>query len=235
MLLTFRLTSNQQGIQEIKNRIKAHFFEIRLFKDDLGLMLEAQKNILTANLLYMKYSLRPMLFLIVPVVLIMVQLSLRFDRHPLRVGESAIVKLSFKDNAPFNGNAALKVPEGIIIETPPLRIRKEREINWRIKALKKGTYNLKFELNPGAFTKRLVVNDNLARLSTRRVSANLFQQILYPAEKSLPIESGIEFIGITYPPISYNILGREIHWLVIFFIVSIATGFMLKKFFKVEI
>ena len=138
MLLIFRLTSNQKGIQKVKNRIKAHFFEIRLFNDDLGLMLEAQKNILKANFTYMKYSLKPMLFLIVPVVLIMIQLSVRFDRHALNVGESAIVKLAFKDSASFEENVMLKVPEGVEIETPPLRMLEEKEIDWRIKAERRG-------------------------------------------------------------------------------------------------
>jgi len=235
MLLIFRLTSNQKGIQKVKNRIKAHFFEIRLFNDDLGLMLEAQKNILKANFTYMKYSLKPMLFLIVPVVLIMIQLSVRFDRHALNVGESAIVKLAFKDSASFEENVMLKVPEGVEIETPPLRMLEEKEIDWRIKAERRGTFDLEFELNSGIVTKRLVVGDKVARLSVKRVSASLLQQLLYPAEKSIPEDVGVDHIEITYPAIDYIFLGLNIHWLVIFFVVSIAAGFMLKGFFRVEI
>jgi len=197
--------------------------------------MEAQKNILRHNLTYMKYSLKPMLFLIVPVVLLMIQLSLWFDRYPLDTGESAVVKLKFKGQALFNENVVLRVPEGITIETPPLRIQEEKAIYWRIKALSKGTYNLEFLLNPDTLTKTLVVDDRLARLSIKRVSSNLFQQLLYPAEKSFSRNSGSDYIEIKYPSISYHFLGWQIHWLVIFFVVSILTGFLLKKFFKVEI
>jgi uncharacterized membrane protein (DUF106 family) len=235
MLLIFRLTSNQKGIQKVKSRIKAHFFEIRLFNDDLGLMLEAQKNILKANLTYMKYSLKPMLFLIIPVVLIMIQLSVRFDRHALNVGESAIVKLAFKDSASFDENVILKVPEGVEIETPPLRMREEKEVDWRIKADRQGTFELEFGLSSGVTTKQLVVDNKVARLSAKRVSKSLLQQLLYPAEKSIPDYVGIDYIEITYPAITYTVFGWSIHWLVIFFAVSIVAGFMLKGFFRVEI
>jgi len=40
MLLIFRLTSNQKGIRQVKDKIKAHLMEIRLFKDNLGLSPE---------------------------------------------------------------------------------------------------------------------------------------------------------------------------------------------------
>lgn len=235
MLLIFRFTSNQAGIRKAKNRIKAHFFEIRLFKDDLGLMLEAQKNILKANLTYLKYSLNPMLFLIVPVVLIMIQLSVRFDRHPLQAGESAMVKLKFNEAASFDESALLAVPEGVELETPALRIREENEIDWRIKAQKKGAFDLEFTLNAGAVTKRLVVDEKFTKLSVKRVSGSILQQLLYPAEKSIPEEMGIAYIEIAYPPLVYTVFGWSIHWLIIFFVVSIATGFMLRGFFKVEI
>ena len=35
MLIVFRHTSDQKQIKEIKERIKAHVFEIRIFKDDV--------------------------------------------------------------------------------------------------------------------------------------------------------------------------------------------------------
>ncbi len=36
MLLVFKLTSNQAGLQRTKDRIKAHLLEFRLFKDSIG-------------------------------------------------------------------------------------------------------------------------------------------------------------------------------------------------------
>src|SRR3974377_243951 len=75
LLVVFRYTSNQRGIQETKNRIKAHLLEIRLFKDDLRVLLSAQGSILKYNLRYMAYGLKPLLVIILPVALLLIQLE----------------------------------------------------------------------------------------------------------------------------------------------------------------
>jgi uncharacterized membrane protein (DUF106 family) len=235
MLVVFRLTSNQEAIRNTKNRIKAYFLEVRLYSDDLGLMFSAQGNILRTTLTYMRYSLKPMLFLIVPVVLIMIQLSLRYDRYPLRAGESAVVKVTYADRDSFNDDIALQAPEGIAKVTPPVRIREEGQVLWRIKALEEGLYDLSFTQKSKPVTKRITVSDNVQRVSVRRVGPGFRQQLLYPGEKSIPAEAGIKSIEVSYPSINYAFLGWTIHWLVIFFVVSIAAGFALKGIFKVEV
>ncbi len=235
MLIIFRFTSNQEGIRRIKNRIKAYFLEARLYNDDLGLVFAAQKNILKNTLAYMRYSLTPMLFLIIPVVLIMIQLSLWFDRHPLHAGDSAMVTVTYGDHESFNEGVVLHAPEGIEIETPPVRIPEKREVVWRVKARENGSFDLTFSNNPDVVTKRVTVSDGLKRLSVRRVAPGLYQQLLHPAETSIPPATGIESIEISYPFITYSFLGWSIHWLVIFFVVSIAAGFLLKGIFGVEV
>ena len=234
MLFIFRCVSDQPGIRKIKNRIKARIFELRLFGHDLGLMWESQKDLCRDNLAYLKFSVKPMLLMIVPVGLIMIQSGVWFARHPIEAGTSAIVRIKFDDQAPFNENFRLRVPEGIVIETPALRIPEEKEIDWRIKALKEGTYALEFDSDSAMIGKTIIVDSRLARLSLMRVSSNWLSQLLYPAEKSLPPGSGLDYIEVGYPTVSYHILGWKIHWLVIFFVISIATGLILKAFFRIE-
>lgn len=197
MLIVFRFTSNQEGIRRTKNRIKAYILELRLYNDDLGLMFSAQKSILKTTLTYMRYSLTPMLFLIIPVVLIMIQLSLWFDRHPLLVGESALVTVSYSDSSSFNEQVGLQAPGGIAIETPPVRIREKGEVVWRIKALEEGTFDLAIGDGAHTVTKELTVSKVLNRLSVQRAGPGFFGQLLYPAEKSIPAEAGITAIEIS--------------------------------------
>ncbi|HVY54782.1 MAG TPA: hypothetical protein VHC46_03405, partial [Thermodesulfobacteriota bacterium] len=54
MLIIFRYTSDQQKIREAKSKIRAYIFELSLFKDDIGIVLSAQKNIFIHNLRYIK-------------------------------------------------------------------------------------------------------------------------------------------------------------------------------------
>lgn len=235
MLFIFRYTSNQEGIRRVKDRIKAHFFEIRLFKDDLGLMLEAQKKILKLNLTYMKHSLKPMAVLIIPVVLIMIQVGVRFDRSPLEIGESAILKIKYEDSASFQGGAAVSSLKGIRVETDALRVFSENEMNWRIKALEEGVHEVDILLRQGPLRKTVSVGSHARKISPLRVSGGLLDRLIYPSEKGLPDDWGIDYVKVEYPAVNYSILGLDLHWLVIFFVVSIATGFALKRIFRVEV
>ena len=79
------------------------------------------------------------------------------------------------------------------------------------------------------------IKNSLVRISTIRVKKNLWQELLYPGEKSLPAESVINRIELVYPEQRLNFLGIGIHWLVAYFLLSIIFGLALKRPFKVEI
>lgn len=238
MLIVFKYASNQEGIKKVKNKIKAYLLEIRLFKDNLNLMLKAQGNILRYNLTYMKYSLKPMLFMIIPLILIILQLDLWFSHNPLPPRKPAIVKLFLKPEiSPLETSINLITPPEIKVETPPLRIIDERQINWRIRPLKKGKFILKFQAsNDSTVEKEIIVDsEKFARISYKKVTGNFWKELRFPGEAPLPSNSLIESIEIRYPPARLNFLGLKIHWLIAFFILSILFGFSLKRFLKVEI
>jgi hypothetical protein len=92
ILLVFRATSDQRALRRVKNRITAGILEIRLFRDDLRTIFRAQWDILRHSLTYMRLSLVPMLWMIVPIVLLMIQLQFHYGYRPLQPGETAIVK-----------------------------------------------------------------------------------------------------------------------------------------------
>jgi uncharacterized membrane protein (DUF106 family) len=70
MLLVFRATSNQHGIVAAKRRISASVFEIRLFNDDPRAILRAQLDIFRHTLGYLRLTMVPVLWIIVPLVLV---------------------------------------------------------------------------------------------------------------------------------------------------------------------
>jgi len=97
MLLIFRYTSNQKKIKETKDKIKAYLIEVRIFNEDLGILLSAQKNLLFYNAKYLMHALKPILFMIVPVSIILIQLQGWFGYKPLGIGESTLLKVKFTD------------------------------------------------------------------------------------------------------------------------------------------
>ena len=94
MLYVFKWTSDQEGIDLVKRKIYAGIFEIRLFNDDMRAIMSAQRDIFRYNLRYLRLSLRPLLFMIVPFVLIIAQLQLHYGYQGLAVDEPVIVKVT---------------------------------------------------------------------------------------------------------------------------------------------
>ena len=85
---SFKRTSNQTRLAAVKRQIHAALFEIRLFNDDLRAIFRAQREMLRHNLTYLRLSLVPMLWMIVPLVLVIAQLQFHYGYAGLEVGQS---------------------------------------------------------------------------------------------------------------------------------------------------
>ncbi len=237
MLLIFRHTSNQAGIKKEKNRIKAHLLELRLFKDNMGVQLKAQGRILLANFKYVGHNMRPMLVMIVPVLLILIQLNLWFGAASLKPGESVLVKVRLAEGKyPSEVPAALAASGELEIETPPLRIEDEAEIDWRLRAKTAGEGRLTLTVGGETIVKSASVGaTRLSPIPTLKPGRNLLDQVFNPGEAPLPSSSVVRSVEVRYPAAAMRLFGMNIHWLIVYFILSIAFGYAFKGLFKVEI
>jgi len=234
MVLIFKYTSNQSAIRSTKDRISAYFMEIRLFKDDLGLMLDAQKRILRTNLTYMKYSVVPMLVMIVPVVLILIQLGIRYAARPLKPGESALVELKLAEDVSAETESISVEPDnGLRLETPLLSMA--GEVSFRIGAVKEGEHELSILVGDRRISTTIVVSHQVQHVYAAMAQPSFMGMLLYPGQETLPKGFEIEEIRIELPPQTVKILGWNMNWLVVFFLASILSGYSLKGVFKVEV
>jgi hypothetical protein len=237
MLFIFRHTSNQEGIRKAKNKIKAHLLELRLYKDSMNVSLKAYGKILAANLKYISHSVKPMLVMIVPVLLILIQLNLWFGSQSLRVGQEAVLKIRLDEGKnPLQTEISIEPPAGITVETPALRIEEGREIEWRLRARAEGFQTMMFRWENDSFGKQIAVAQNpLSKISAVKPGLSFLDEVFNPGEKPLPKKLGIRSIEVAYPAQRMSLFGWRIHWLVAFFALSIIFGFALKGVFKVEI
>lgn len=236
LLTVYKGFSNQRAIKMAKNRIKAHLLELRLFSDDFLVSLKAQGQLLVWNFKYLLQALRPLSVMIIPLVFLLSHLNLWFAWEPLKPGDRTIVKIKLKEKIdPLQVKVILESTEGYEVETPPLRIASQGEINWRLRALKSGQYEIPIIFNQQRITKEIVIGHySLKRLSSIKPASGFFPELLAPGEKPLS-NPAIKEIVLSYPPRRFNFLGLKIHWLVAYFILSLATGFIFKKPFKIEI
>lgn len=234
-LLLFRVTSDQERLGPIKDRIFAGLFEIRLFNDDLGAIFRAQREILVQNLKYFGLGLVPLLWMIGPFVLLLGQLQFHYGYHGLDPGESTLLVAELRDDAvsgPQRPDAALEVPEGVTVETPAVWLPGRDSLVWRISAEKPGEHELRIRVGADTFTKTLRVGDEIARRSPLRVAASM-GDLLYPAEAPLPGSGPVQAISLGYRA-GASFAGLS-GWVWAFFGLTLVIGFALKDRFGVTI
>ena len=238
-LLVFKWTSNQANLGEVKRRIHAGLFEIRLFNDDLKAIFRAFFDILRHNLSYLRLSAVPLLWMIGPFVLIVAQLQFHYGYEGLEPGAKTLVKMELKedrlereeDGALKRPDVRLEVPSGLRVDGGPVWAPPLKELTWRIAAEEWGDYELTFHVGGETVTKTVQVADNVARRSTVRPSS-LLDQILYPAEPPLPGASVISRITLDYPPANAGLFAGwegELTWLIVFFVLSVVFALALRK------
>jgi hypothetical protein len=237
MLAVYRVASDQEGIRAAKDKIIAYLLEARLFRNDLHVSLRAQGNILRFNLKYLALSARPLVVMIVPLVLAMVQLDQWFGHEALRPGEPALVKVRLKEgHQPSREAISITPARGFTVETPPLRIDREGEADWRIRGAEPGNWDAHVIVDGESVGKGIVVGDgSLSRISPARVAPHWLDQLANPGEWSLPDSAPVKSIEITYPGRTLGFFGWRIHWLVAFIGLSILFGFLIKPWLGVEI
>jgi uncharacterized membrane protein (DUF106 family) len=236
MLIIYKYTSNQAGISRAKDRIKAHFLAIVLFSDTLTVLLKSIGNILKWNLVYLGHNIKPLLVMIVPVLLLLIQLNFWYGYRPLDVGESMLVTADIAAGTSMRSTkASLTADGGVAVETPAVRAVGKNQVFWRIKGTEPGEHQLTMTVGDTTETKRLVVGPpgRLYRLAPLRHNGNFADSLFYPGEKKLT--GAIESIQVDYPGIEMNVFGWHIHWIIVYFILSILFGLSMKGLFKVDI
>lgn len=237
MLIIYRYTSNQDGIKKIKNKIKAHLLELRLFKDSLRTTFQAQGSLFLSTFKYMSLNLVPLLFMIVPIILILIQCNFWFGYESLDVGEAALLKIKLADGVDvLNVDVSVEPVTGVVLDTPPLRIEEEKEIDWRIRAEEQGHHDLIININDQKVVKTVTVEGRpLTKISPLKVQHSFLDELLYPMEPPIGNDIPVKSIELTYPLQYMNFFGWNMHWIIAYFILSIIFGFAFKGVFKVEL
>ena len=234
MLWIFGKVSNQEAIRHIKKRIWGNLLAIRLYQHDVKVMLNLQARILRDTLRYMKYSFVPLLVILPPVLLIIIQLDLHFSLATLEPGRPVVVKAKVNDLSWLDKSVSLEAPPEIEVETPGVRISSLNEIAWRIRAQQPGRYSLRVRCGDQQVEKELLV-DSVGRGVSGMRTSKFPQTLLFPGEDPIDPSTAIESIEITYPRLKLTCLGWEIHWLLLFFTFSIVFGFSFRSLLRVQI
>ncbi len=234
MVWIFGLVSPQDKIRALRNRIRGNLLGVRLFQHDLDAVFRLQGRILRDTTRYAGLSLFPVFVLLLPVLILLVQLSLYFEAAPLRPGQAAVLTARFDEGWDVQPQVAIEAPRAVAVETPPVRVFPQNEFSWRIRARDPGKHSVVLRVGERAYRKEVNVGTELS--ATPRVrTRSLLDWLLCPGEPLIEADSSLRSIEVGYPQLPLRIWGFSVHWLVFFFVLSIAAGFALKGPLKVEI
>ena len=231
----FGKTSDQDRIREIRDRIRGNLIGVRLFQHDIAVVLRLQGKIFGDTFRFMRHALVPLVIMLAPVLLIMTQLNLRFAVRPLDTGEPVVLTALVRDPAALEGRIELEVPDGVTVETPPVKIRSRGEIAWRLRVDRPGDHALLVRVGDDTIEKRLIGGEGWGPVVQLRSGRGILDTLLYPGEPPIAADQGLESVAIGYPPLVMRLFGIGVDWLIGFFLLSMASGFACKGILGVEV
>ncbi len=230
----FGRLSDQVRIRAVRDRIRGNLLGVRLFRRDVGVVLRLQRLIVVDTFRFLRLAAVPMLILAAPLVLIAVQLHLRFAVRPVEPGSAVVVIATVRDASALDRPLALDAPAGVTVETPPVRTPVTGEIAWRVRVDRPGRHALRLEVGGETVIKTLVGGTGWEAVPRRRTGRGALDLLLHPGEP--PIRGdGVEAVEVAYPPLDLRLLGLPVDWLAGFLVLSMASGFACKGLLGVEI
>ena len=232
-LSLIRASTDQFALAAVKRQMHADLLEIRLFHDDLRLIFRAERDFLRHNGTYLRLSLLPSLWMVIPALIVIPQLEAYFGYGGTAVRQSILVTAQLASNA--NSEATLNLPPGVRAETPAVWLPELRQVIWRVTADANGDYRLQLKVGAETYDKALHVSDQLARRSPTRLSAGFLNELFHPSEQPLPSGAPIESIGVEYQDRYFDILGWRVSWFVLYLAEIILFAIVLKRPLRVNL
>ncbi|MFO0915024.1 MAG: hypothetical protein U0795_18840 [Pirellulales bacterium] len=231
-------TSNQRKLRRAADQSRAQLYAIKLFKDDLLVTFQCQVALLRATAARLWHSIPPMLVMIIPMLLVLVQLAMRFEFRPLVPGEQVVVAMRIKPNQWKKTRKVELAPDkGFAVDTASLRDEQLSTLYWRVRADDTEPRVLRWDVNGSQVTKVLPMaasHSQLVVANPKRPGPSLMDRIFYPAESALEASSPVESIELQLVPRSTPILGWNIPWWGTFFLLSMIVAFLAGKWLGVQ-
>lgn len=231
LIFVYGKVSNQKAIKKVKRKISASILEVILYRHDISLCLKAQGGMLLAGAKYFLLAVPPLLILMIPCIVILSQLNLRYESRPLKVGETLLLTTKLNDSAKLM-NASLNLSGGLEA-SEPVRIPEANEIVWKIRAKDTGEQKLTIQGLASKYEKPLFVETAAVPLYAQ-LNKSWLWTILYPQDNAAFANEFSE-IKLSYPKGEHFLFSLKLHWVIIFFIVSLVSGLVASKLFKIEI
>ena len=185
----------------------------------------------------------PLLFIIIPLWIFTTQINNRVGYLPLEKDQTFILRLGFdKEKTPYHDNLLTLVrtstSDGIIIETDPLRIVSEGSIYLRARVTdvtEQQSVRFKIDDLQDELVKNIVTIENKERFSPEKSKYQLWEALTTNAENFIIYSSPFKSVSVSYERRNYPFVFWDTDPIIIYFILTLIFGFLLKPFLRVNI
>ncbi|MDP6408481.1 MAG: hypothetical protein QGI46_03800 [Planctomycetota bacterium] len=248
-LVVFKHISWQRGIKQTKDKIKGHMIAIRLYQDDLVVVLQSTGRVLARILQYLGLNFGPFVPLALPFVFVVAQMVTRYGFEPVPVlerervaemlpGQGTLVRIEFApEHRARVGELELILPPGVEALSPLARIPSRGVAFQEVAVTAPGLHELELRLGDGTSERKLLAAGDVEApmLQPERVRS-IWLAFMWPAEDRLPAGSPFSRVSFHYPDGRLGWLPDGTGGIVITFILaSMVFGFAMLKPLGVEI
>lgn len=234
MVVLFGYTSDQKAIKIAKDQLKAHLLAVRLFQDQLHVVVGSYGRILRGTGRYLRLAFMPLLYVIIPITLLIVQAD-RYLGFRTPNPNSPFLLTARMSNAEALDGVTLQLPPNVSMTAPAVHIPADRDIVWRLAAEKEGDYEIKVAAGGTTVSKMIRISSALPRLSPIRLRGHFWERLFYSAESAIPENAPIESLAVNYPERTIDIAGYEMNWIWLFFIFSMIAGYICKELLGIQV
>ncbi len=238
MAIVFRYTSRQQALRRVADLSRAQVLAIKLFKDDPVGIFRSLGQLMKCTGLRLWYSLPPMLVMLVPFVLLLVQLAQRYEYRPLQPDEKMIVEAQLAPQTwPRSAEVALQLPSQIEVEARPLRDHQQHTIYWRARVIDAVPATLHLQVDSEQVDMPIAVSDDgerLLRVTARRPGPGFWGRLLHPGEPGFAAADPLQRVTVHYTRRATPLLGFDVPWWLTFLLVSMLAAVLVRPLVKVS-
>jgi hypothetical protein len=248
-MIAFKHISWQRGIKKQKDKIKGHMIAIRIYQDDLGIVLKSVGGVLTRNTKYVGLNLLPILPLLAPFTLVAAQLVTRYSFAPIPLSEvpptgsleparGIVLEIAMKAGQEARvRDLVIDLPEGLTAVSPLVRSPRDGMAWLEVVAVRAGEWEIDCLIGAEPVGgKRIVTGDVPSRMMQPERVAGFWSSWLSPAEDVFSDSTPIARVAFSYPERDLRVLpGGPGGIIVSFFVSSILFGMVLLKPLNIQI
>lgn len=212
--LIYKVVTDQAKMKALKDEIKQAQTEMKEHKSNPEKMMEINRKAMEKNFEYMKHSFKPMIFTMIPVLLIFGWLNAHLAYEPLRPNQPFSVVAQFTPE--FQGNASLE-NDYLSFLSPATVSVAGGKAQWNLSG-KAGTYAMLVHYNGQQQVKDVLITEERS-----------YKPIVQTYKKS-------DLMSITtvhQKVYTFALFGIRFNWIWTYILISILSSMLLRKAMKV--